>query len=382
MPSLKRHEGDEVALTITTVTFVRLALMTVITIVLLAAARRASHALLLIFIAFFLALALNAPVYWVTHHLPGRLKGSRSFGTALSFLIVILLLGGFLASIVPPLVRQTGTFIDAAPGLIDSFKNQDSGAGKLVRTYHLENQVNEFSDQLGQRLSHAGGNALSGIQKIGSSIFALLTILVLTFMMLVEGPRWLELAREILPERHHGLAKRLASDMYLVVKGYVNGQVTLAALAALLIAPALFILHVSYPVALMVIVFICGLIPMVGHTLGAIIVTTIALFHSVSAALIILGYYILYQQMENYLLQPRIQANSTNMSPLLVFMSVIIGVSFGGLIGGLVAIPLAGCLRIAVLEYLRSRRILSTPEFNTVTGTDNSELTKATLETK
>jgi predicted PurR-regulated permease PerM len=147
--------------------------------------------------------------------------------------------------------------------------------------------------------------------------------------------------------------------MYKVVKGYVNGQVILAALAAVLITPIFFILDISYPIALMVIVFICGLIPMVGHTIGAVFVTLVALFTSPVAALIVLAYYFLYQQIENYLVQPRIQANSTNMSPLLVFMSVIIGVNFGGIFGGLVAIPVAGCLRIVVLDYLHSRKIIS-----------------------
>jgi predicted PurR-regulated permease PerM len=113
----------------------------------------------------------------------------------------------------------------------------------------------------------------------------------------------------------------------------------------------------------MVVVFICGLIPMVGHTIGAIIVTLVALFESTSAALIILTYYIVYQQLENILIQPRIQSNSTNMSPLLVFSSVVIGVSFGGLLGGLVAIPVAGCIRILVLEYLRTVNIISTSEY-------------------
>ena len=101
-----------------------------------------------------------------------------------------------------------------------------------------------------------------------------------------------------------------------------------------------------------------GLIPLVGHTIGAIIVTIVALFESPWSALLILAYYILYQQIENYIIQPRVQANSTNMSPLLVFSAVIVGVSFGGLLGGLVAIPVAGCIRIALLDYLRSKRII------------------------
>lgn len=355
-------------MTITNETFVRLALLTVGTIVLLLAVQKASHALLLIFIAFFLALALNAPVHWLSERLPGKQRGSRSLATSLSFLIVVVFLGGFIASITPPLVRQTQSFVEAAPRLVKDFRKQDSATGRLIRKYHLEKQVNNFSSQLSDRLKNAGGTAFSAVQKIGNSAFALLTILVLTFMMLVEGPRWLRFTRDVTPDKHHAKTDRILQEMYRVVKGYVNGQVTLAALAALLIMPAILILNISYPVALMVVVFICGLIPMVGHTIGALIVTLVALFHSTTAAIIILVYYILYQQLENIFIQPKIQANSTNMSPLLVFMSVVIGVSFGGLFGGLVAIPVAGCLRILVLEYLRGRNMLNDAEYAEVTG--------------
>jgi predicted PurR-regulated permease PerM len=143
-----------------------------------------------------------------------------------------------------------------------------------------------------------------------------LTILVLTFMMLVEGPRWMRFFRDLIPDEHHARADRLALDMYKVVKGYVNGQVVLAVIASCMLLPALIILHISYPAALVVVVFICGLIPLIGHTIGAVIVTSVALFHSPIAAISVLAYYILYQQIENYIIQPRIQANSTNMSPL------------------------------------------------------------------
>jgi len=359
---------SEVSLTVSLRTYVRLALLVIITIILLSALHKAQHAILLIFVAFFLALALNAPVYWLSRQLPGKRRGSRSLATTLSFLIIIIALGGFIASVSPPLVRQTGNLVDAAPQLVKDLHSQNSAAGKLIRKYHLQKQVDTFSSQLSARLKNAGGAAFSTLQKVGSSFFSLLTILVLTFMMLVEGPRWLSFARDVIPDRHHRVADRLAKDMYRVIKGFVNGQVTLAALAAVLIMPAVLLLHIGYAAALMVVIFICGLIPLVGHTIGAIIVTTVALFHSTSAAVIILIYYILYQQIENYLIQPRIQANSTNMSPLLVFMAVVVGVSFGGLFGGLMAIPVAGCLRIAILEYLRTEGIIDSPRFSRATG--------------
>ena len=363
----KSKTNHEVAVTVSTQTFFRLALLTVGTIVLLLAIHKAAHALLLVFSAFFLALALNGPVYWLSQRAPGKLRGSRSIATTLSFLIVILLLGGFMASIVPPLVKQTENLVNASPHLVRDFRSQDSEIGRVIRKYHLEKQVNNFSSQLSERLKHSGGSAFSTASKVGTSAFSLLTILALTFMMLVEGPAWIAFGRELVPNKHHAMADRVTRDMYRVIKGYVNGQVFLAALAAILIMPAVLILHIGYPAALIVIIFVCGLIPMVGHTIGAIIITAVALFHSSSAAVVILAYYILYQQIENYLIQPRIQANSTNMSPLLVFGSVIIGVSFSGLFGGLVAIPVAGCLRIVLLEYLRSYHIIDTKEFTVAT---------------
>ncbi len=361
MFTLGRKNKDEVEITISNRTIVRTVALVIFSLILLQLIRQAGHALLLIFTAFFLALALNSPVQWIAMRLPGKRRGNRTLATTLSFLLVIGLLIGFLASIVPPLVRQTSSFINQAPQLIESVRDDNTSLGEFVRRYNLQDQVDKFSDQLGDRLKNLTGTAVSTFGRITSSIFSTLTILVLTFMMLIEGPRWLRLFRQLTPQEKRAHLDMLGRDMYKVIKGFVNGQVMLATLAAVLILVPLFIFDVSYPIALMGVVFICGLIPMVGHTIGAVIVSTVALFHSPVSAVGVLAYYILYQQIENYILQPRIQANSTNMSPLLVFGSVIIGVSFGGLFGGLVAIPLAGCIRIALLDYLQTRNILDSP---------------------
>jgi predicted PurR-regulated permease PerM len=143
--------------------------------------------------------------------------------------------------------------------------------------------------------------------------------------------------------------------MYKVIRGYVNGQVILAILAAVLIMPPILVFHLANPVALMVIIFLAALIPLIGHWIGATIITLVAFSHSPWAALFILAYYILYINIENYIIQPKLQANTTNLSPLLVFLAVVIGVSFGGLLGGLVAIPVMGCLRVVVVDYLKTR---------------------------
>jgi predicted PurR-regulated permease PerM len=365
--SRKSPQKQRVEITISNRTVIRVLLLVVVTMVGIAAVRQASHALVMIFTALFLALALNAPVHWIAQRLPGKRKGNRSIATGISFLIVIVLTAGFLASIVPNLVKQTNNFISSAPELVRDAKDENSDIGKIVERYNLQPQIDKFSSEIGQRLQGASGAAVSTIGKVGSSVFSVLTVLVLTIMMLTEGPRWLRLFKEIIPDDEEERTVRLSKEMYKVVKGYVNGQVVLAALAAIFIFPVMVILGIDYPVALLGIVFICGLIPMVGHTIGAIIVSVVALFTSPFAALILLGYYFLYQQIENYLVQPRVQANSTNMSPLLVFVSVVIGVNFGGILGGLVAIPVAGCIRIVVLDYLQRKKIISAVHYEEVT---------------
>ena len=355
---LKKEKHAQIELTVSNRTVLRVIILVVASFLALVAVRQAAHALTLIFIAIFLALALNAPVNWIAIKLPGKMRGNRSLGTGVSFVIIVALLGGFLASIVPPLVRQTSSFIGAAPELVDDLRDENSSLGQFIRRNHLEQHVDTFSEELDDKLQGAGGKALTTASKVGGSAFSTLTVLVLTFMILVEGPLWLQIFRKLVPVEEREHVDFLIGDMYKVVRGYVNGQVLLAATAAILILVPLFVLEISYPIALMVVVFVCGLIPMVGHFIGATIVTAVALFTSPIDALIILGYYILYQQIENYVIQPTIQANSTNMSPLLVFISVIIGVSFGGILGGLVAIPVAGCLRVVLLDYLNSRKYL------------------------
>ncbi|MGB4758936.1 MAG: AI-2E family transporter [Candidatus Saccharimonadales bacterium] len=348
-------------LTISNRTILRVVGVVIAALLVLATIQQASGALVLVFVAFFLALALNSPVHALARRLPGKKKGSRVLATTLSAIIVLALFVAFLASLVPPLVRQTQNFITAAPGYVSDIRDQNGGIGEFIRKYNLEEQVNKLSQNITSKLDDASGAAVTTITSIGSGLVKLVTVLVMTFMMLVEGPRWVRLAQNLVPKKHRQRATELSRNMYGVVRGYVNGQVTLAAIAALLITPMLFILGISYPIALAVIVFVCGLIPMIGHYIGATIVTLVALFASPWAALIILGYYVLYQQIENYAVQPRVQSNSTNMSPLLVFVSVVIGASFSGLLGALVAIPIAGCLRILVLDVLKRRDLLPAP---------------------
>jgi len=354
----RKTKQDIVEITISNGTVIRVLLLVILSFIAFSALKQASHALTLIFISLFLAIALNRPALWIADHLPGSKRGNRTWAVATGFVIVVVVLVSFVASLAPPLVKQTSNFIQVAPGLVVEVQSEDSSLGRFVRRYNLEDQTDKIASELSDRLSNVSGTAVTGVTRISSSAFSTLTVLVLTLMMLLEGPKWMALAKRLTPDSKESHIEELTSQMYKVVTGFVNGQVLLAAIAAITLLIPLFLFNVSYPMALMVVVFICGLIPMVGHTIGALIVSTVALFSSPLSAVGILLFYITYQQIENYAIQPKVQSNATNMSPLLVFSSVIIGVSFNGLLGGLVAIPIAGCARILVIDYLESRKLL------------------------
>ena len=359
MARLFKKENADFEVSISVHTMVRAIALLALTVGLVFAVRLCAHALTLIGIAFFLALALNSPVQWLARHLPGKKKNNRTMATLISTAVIVVLLVGFVWTIVPPVTAQTVDFVRGLPQLVKDAETGQGAIGTFVARHNLQSHIQNLANKMSQQAGGISDTAFSALSRVGGGIVSLLTVIVMMVMMLLEGPVWRRIILDIIPEAHRPRVTRQAHDMNRVIQGYVNGQVTLAAIASILILPMLLILHVSYPLALVVVVFICGLIPMVGHTIGATICTLVALFTSPSAALILLAYYIFYQQVENYAVQPRVQANSTNMSPLLVFMSVLIGASFGGLLGGLVAIPVAGCLRIALLDYLESRRVLS-----------------------
>ncbi len=197
--------------------------------------------------------------------------------------------------------------------------------------------------------------------RIGSTIISIITVLVLTFMMLIEGPVWLKKFWAAQPAAKRERGKRLAYRMYRVVTGYVNGQFLVAiiaggfALVALLIASTLYDVSIN-AIALAGIIALTGLIPMIGATIGAAVVVVVCLFTSVPLALTMAVFFLIYQQVENITIQPYIQSRQNELTPLLVFVAALVGVGFGGLLGGFVAIPAASCLKILIEDYFARKK--------------------------
>ena len=256
-----------------------------------------------------------------------------------------------VAVVVPPLVKQTNSFVRTIPATVRSASDTNSSLSHLVDRYHLQPQVDNLSTEIGDKVGNAPAIVITTAGRIGTVLISIITMIVLTFMMLVEGPAWMRRALQLVPPEKHKPYHQLAMQMYKVVTGYVNGQVLIAAIASVFAFVALMIAstitHTTINAAALAgIVFLFGLIPLIGNTLAAVLVCIICLFSSTALALIMLVYFPIYQQIENATLQPHIQAKNNQLTPLIVFMAALVGAGFAGLLGALIAIPVAGCLRI------------------------------------
>lgn len=351
---------SEKSITVSTETILRAILLTIAILLALKFAGSISHELRLIAVAGFLALALNPAVNWIMKHLKSK---SRTRATGMAYLLVLTLLIAFLMLVVPPLVRQSSEFIRDIPATVDNFRTEDSAAARLARRYGIDSALNNISNDFSSRIGEFTGPVFSTASRIGGTIISIIIVLVLTFMMLVEGPVWHRRMMAMQPPGKRAHREMLLKRMYHVVTGYVNGQVLIAAIAAgfalitLLIASTLTDSAVN-AVALAGIVFIFGLIPLIGNILAAVVVVLFSLFESSTLAIIMGVYFILYQQIENATLQPYIQSRANQLTPLTVFIAALLGAGLGGLLGALVAIPIVGCLRV-ILEDRWKRQLPS-----------------------
>lgn len=356
-----------VTINISTEAIVRTIVLVIVALIALLFIGKISHEIELFVIAAFMAIALNPAVSGLSRRL--HIK-QRVWATGLAYIIVLVLLAGFLALVVPPLVKQTNSFVRTVPNTVKSVKDKNTTVGRLVARYNLEPQIDKVSTELGSHISDAPSIVVSTAGRAVSVFVAVLTVIVLTFMMLVEGPLWFDRFYILLPDDKRKSYKELFHKMYGVITSYVNGQVFIAALAAFFAFVALTIAsHFTHAginaIALSGIVFLFGLIPLIGNTIAAVIVVLICAFSSLPLALIMLIYFPIYQQTENATLQPHIQAKNNQLTPLLVFMAALIGAGFGGLLGAFVAIPAAGCLRILIEHHFGDKLAPNSDSFKT-----------------
>jgi len=355
----------KVRIEIDTKTFVRFWLVVIGFLFAIAVLYSARTALTILGIAGFLALALNGPVSRLAHRLPDR---SRTLSTAISFTVVVAVLAAVVFLVVPPIAQQTGRFIDNAPEMVSNLSQQWQGLGKFIDQYHLQPQIDQaiasMKADAGRWAAAFGGNILTSLGSVLSFGAATLLTLVLTFLFLVEGPVWVDkiwtLYKDKARMKHH---RKIARRMAGVVGGYASGQITVSGIDAMCAGAVVFVLSQFFPAVptnlalpTIAIAFTLSLIPMFGATIAGIIITVLLAFNSIPAAIIFAVYFIIYQQVENNFITPMIQAKRIELSPLIILMSVTIGLYTAGIVGGIISIPIAGSIKVLVEEYLSSDR--------------------------
>jgi predicted PurR-regulated permease PerM len=313
----------------------------------------ARDVLIWLFVAIFLAMAINPLVDLLNR------RGFRRRGAAVALAVVLVLIAvaGIGALFIPTLVDQVTHFVDAVPGYLHDITKGKGRFGFLETKYHVVEKTREYINKNGAgNIFGLTGAALSITKSVLNIVLATVTISVLTIFLLLEGPAWMERIYSLLPAESQPRWRQVGHDVYRTVGGYVNGNLLISLIAGTAATLVLLALGVPYSVALGLLVAIFDLIPLAGATIAAILVSAVAFTHSILAGAIVVGFFVVYQQVENHLLQPVVYGRTVKLSPLAVLVSVLIGAKVAGVLGALGAIPMAGAIQILIVDFLRFRR--------------------------
>jgi predicted PurR-regulated permease PerM len=313
----------------------------------------ARHVLTWILISLFLALALNPAVEWFQRHGVRR----RGFAAALTYLFTIAFFVAIGFTFVPTLVDQVNEFVQKLPDYARDITEGRGRLGFLETKYHIQERIRSAVEEGGAtKVLGLSGVALSVAKGVITIVVATVTILFMTFFMLLEGPTWIERFYSALPERSQARWRKVGFDIYRTVGGYVTGNLLISLIAGTLTTVVLLVTGVPYAVALGLIVAILDLIPLAGATIAAILIGVVAFLHSVPAGIVVVIFFVLYQQVENHLLQPVIYGRTVQLSPLAVLVSILVGAELAGILGALAAIPVAGSIQVLVVDWVEHRR--------------------------
>ena len=316
------------------------------------------HVLSWIFIALFLTLALNPAVDrvepWVKR---------RGLATGLVYIVALVAAAAIGALFIPTLVDQINDFAHKVPDYLDDITKGRGRLGFLQEKYHLVDKARDALDKGGaSKLFGISGTAFALAKGVVTAVVATLTILFMTFFMLLEGPSWMERLFSLMRPASRKRWQAVGHDIYRTVGGYVTGNLVISLIAGTLTAIVLTIMGVPYAIALGFIVAILDLIPLAGATIAAIVVGAVSFLHSITAGIVVVAFFLVYQQIENHVLQPVVYGRTVKLSPLAVLISVLIGAELAGVLGALAAIPVAGAVQVVFLDWLRHRRGEPVPE--------------------
>lgn len=306
--------------------------------------------LVLLLTAAFLAIGLNPAVEALE-----RRSMRRGFAVGLVLVAVLTFFVGFGFAVVPPIVEQVQELVERAPDFVEQLQDNERIAALDERFGLLDRAGAALEDP--ERIGVTAAGGVLGLGRfVVDALFSTLTVLIVTLYFLANLPTIKANAYRLVPRTRRARVGLLTDEILTRVGGYVAGAVTIAGLSAGFTYLLLQVLGVDYAVALSMVVFLTGLIPLIGATIGAFVITGVALFTSVQAAVVVAIWFLVYQQVENYLLYPRIMQRSVDVSPAATVVAVLIGGSLLGVLGALLAIPIAAAVQLVLNEVVAPRQ--------------------------
>jgi predicted PurR-regulated permease PerM len=314
-----------------------------------AAVYTARGVLILALIALFLAVSLDPAVRALT-----RWHIRRGIAIVVVVLVVLGMAAAFLQSVIPAMVGQFQAMVTDFPHYLASLQHRSGSLHQLSDRYHLTSQINKLVASVPGRL---GSGALGISKRIFSVLASTLTVAVLTVYFLADLPRLRRSAVLLFPRAHRARFSRIGDVMVDKVGSYMIGNILISLVAGLAAFGALAALGVPFAVPLAFVVAVTDLIPMIGATLGAVICVAVALLATRlwPTTVLVAIFFVAYQQLENYLLAPRIMRRPVQLSPAAVLLAGLIGGAALGLVGALMAIPIAAGAKVLLSERLQAR---------------------------
>jgi predicted PurR-regulated permease PerM len=306
--------------------------------------RNAASILVLIFVAMFLAIGLNPAVARLrAWHVP------RGGAVAIVALVLLALIVGGLYALVPPLVTQTGELVKNIPGYITSLQRNQT-INDLIQRYDLVDKAQSALDA--GTVGNALGGVVGGAKLLFGTIFNVITVLVLTIYFMAAFDRIKNGAYRLVPASRRDRVSLLTDEILAKVGAYIVGALSIAVLAGASTWILAMIVGLAYPFALAVVVAVCDLIPQIGATIGAVVVSLVGLAASVPAGIICAIFFLIYQQVENYLIYPTVMRRSVKVSDVAAVVAALVGAALFGVVGALAAIPMVAAIQLIGREVI------------------------------
>ncbi|MFG1677692.1 AI-2E family transporter [Micromonospora sp. NPDC049282] len=301
-------------------------------------------------VAAFLAVALKPLV----DRLERRVR-RRALATLLVFLVAFVLLAALGTLIVLPLVDELGRLADRAPHVVHEAQAGRGPVGELLDRLHLLRYAEP--GQLRRYGSRLGEPTVGLVRGVAQAVAALVTVVVLAYLMVLEAPRITAATLRLVGDGPAERLRRIGRDSSRIVTGYLSGNLVISLICGVLTFAVLLLLGVPFAAVIALVVAVADLIPLVGATLGAIVAAGAGFARSPTAGIVVLVFFVLYQQVENHLLQPVIMSRAVRLNPLTVLFSVLLAAELAGLVGALLAIPAAGVVQVLLREFVPAGRL-------------------------